>query len=65
MALAHLHRDDRRFCAVLGLQPITDAREQVRIDPIDRETVRREQTQRAVALERLQRAHPSIEVRLR
>ena len=39
--------------------------QQVGVDPVDDEAVRRQQLQRAGALDHLQRAHPGVELLLR
>src|SRR6185437_4951000 len=64
-ARADLHGDDRRIAGALVAQQLSDARQQVLIDPFDREAVGREELERAGAFHRLQRPHPGIELLLR
>ena len=63
-ARAHLDRDDRGVSRTLIAQQLADPRQQILVDPVDDESIRRQQLQRAGPLERLQRTHPGIELLL-
>ena len=63
IARADFDGNDRHIARASAIaQDLTDARQQVRVDPIHHETVGGEQLERARALQHLQRAHPGIEL---
>jgi hypothetical protein len=61
-ARAHFHGHDGRVAFDEPAHHLAQAGQQVRIDPVDREAVRRQQLQRAVAFHGLQGAHPGVEM---
>ena len=63
-ARADLDRDDGRIAGAFVAQQLADAGQQVGVDPVDCEAVRRQKLQRAVTFHGLQRADPRIELLL-
>ena len=64
-ARADFHGHDGHVPGALIAQQLTDARQQVCVDPVDHEAVGRQELERAVALHGLQRPYPGIELLLR
>src|SRR5262245_24474544 len=59
-----LYGDDRNITVTLVTQQLTDTWQQIGVHPINHESIRSKQLQRAGALQNLQRPHPRIELLL-
>src|SRR5262249_10609648 len=62
---ADFYREDRHVARASVAQQLADAFEQIRVHPVDDETIRREELDDARALLHLQRTHPRVELLLR